>query len=252
MQEQNEKKTIVTTTTTTPTLLLLLLLLLLLATSLFSCQKTYTKTGSCELDSHRERRRETERDAHNLATALGILDLRLPELLAIHHMHIAMITSHGCSKTTTVHTPRSLPPSLSLCFVLVAVTFPEIEHKKKRSVAGVGGGEEDTRKHNRCGRAMRTTTKRDLKPTAQKLKTSDKICTVFGGMLTQHRKNPRCISVFRFPNCPGSVLFLFFLSPAPRSTPPPCDARRAPSRYPPGITANAFQGKILFIRFYAM
>jgi hypothetical protein len=216
VQEQNEKKTIVTTTTTTPTLLLLLLLL---ATSLFSCQKTYTKTGSCELDSQRERRKETERDAHNLATALGILDLRLPELLAIHHMHIAMITSHGWSKTTTVHTPRSLPPSLFLCFVLVAVTFPEIEHKKKRSVAGVGGGggggEEDTRKHNRCGRAMRTTSKRDLKPTAQKLETSDKICTVFGGMLTQHRKNPRCISVFRFPNCPGSVLFLFFLPPAP-------------------------------------
>jgi hypothetical protein len=82
-------------------------------------------------------------------------------------------------------------------------------------VAGVGGGEEDTREHNRCGCAMRTTTtKRDLKPTAQKLKTSDKICTVFGRTLTKHRKNPRCISVFRFPNCPGSVLFLFFLSPA--------------------------------------
>jgi hypothetical protein len=124
VQEQNEKKTIVTTTTTTtPTLLLLLLLLV---TSLFSCQKTYTKTGSCELDSQRERRRETERDAHNLATALGILDLRLPELLAIHHMHIAMITGHGCSKTTTVHTPRSLPPSLFLplfyfgcCYILL-------------------------------------------------------------------------------------------------------------------------------------
>jgi len=132
--------------------------------------------------------------------------------------------------------PFPLPP---LCFVLVAVTFPEIKHKKKRSAAGVGGGEEDTRKHNRCGRAMpTTTTKRDLKPTAQKLKTSDKICTVFGGTLTQHRKNPRCISVFRFPNCSGSVLFLFFLSPAPPH--PPCDVRRVPSKYPPGITANVF------------
>jgi hypothetical protein len=156
-------------------------------------------------------------------------------------MHIAMITSHGCSKSTTVHTPRSLPSS-SLCFVLVAVTFPETKQKKKRSVAGVGGvggggGGGDTRKHNRCGRAMRTTTKRDLKPTAQKLKTSDKICTVFGGTLTQHRKNPRCISVFRFPNCLGSVLFFFFLSPA-RPRPTPCDAQRAPPRYPPGITAN--------------
>jgi hypothetical protein len=134
VQEQNEKKTMVTTTTTTPTLLLLLLLL---ATSLFSCQKTYTKTGSCELDSQRERRRETQREAHNLATPIGILDLRLPELLAIHHMHIAMITSHGWLQDHKGAHP-SLPacfPSSSLCFVLVAVTFPEIKHKKKRSAA---------------------------------------------------------------------------------------------------------------------
>jgi len=130
VQEQNEKKTMVTTTTTTsttPTLLLLLLLLLLLATSLFSCQKTYTKTGSFVNWIHRERDGERQREMLTI----------LPRLLAS-----SIFVSRSCllftictlpwspamvgSKTTKVHTPRSPAsfPSSSLLFCFGCCYIP--------------------------------------------------------------------------------------------------------------------------------